>query len=334
MIIDVNAFLGHYPFRQLRNNSAAAFVAHLDRNGIDRAVVSSLHAVFYRDAHRGNEELFAETRAHASRLIPVATVNPKYVGWERDLAECVEQWKMKVVTLLPEHHGYSLSDAQGRAALAKIAEYGLPVLLTQRLEDRRQRHAFDRAEDLQLNAVLEAAQAYPRLKFMLVNWAGLDGKRLVDAGLKGRCLIDFARLQVVFRKDVPKLIETLGVEAIAFGSQSRSKGSNFAFCTRVEVPNLRDKWRENFGWNMKARFITSSAAATIERMYLAATAWIGSCILEIAAAMKTTTTAPNPWLASQLNMGSLFRLCRVVSTGHATPAGFRPPVRRIPNCKA
>jgi len=93
------------------------------------------------------------------------------------------------------------------------------------------------------------------------------------------------------------------------------------------VPNLRDKWRENAGWNMKARFITSSAAATIERMYLAATAWVESCILEIAAAMKTTTTAPNPWRASQFNMGSLFRLCRVASTGRATPAGFRPPVR-------
>jgi len=124
------------------------------------------------------------------------------------------------------------------------------------------------------------------------------------------------------------------VEKYHLDGRKSIKGSNFAFCTRVEVPNLRDKWRENSGWNMKARFITSSAAATIERMYLAATAWIGSCILEIAAAMKTTTTAPNPWRASQLHMGSLFRLCRVVSTGHATPAGFRPPVRRIPNCKA
>ena len=46
MIIDVNASLGHYPFRRLRHNTADTLVALMDRNGIDRAVVSSLHAVF------------------------------------------------------------------------------------------------------------------------------------------------------------------------------------------------------------------------------------------------------------------------------------------------
>src|SRR5687768_7602935 len=99
MIIDVNACLGHYPFRQLRFNTAATMIDLMDRNGIDRAVVSSLYAVFYRDAHRGNEELREATQRHTSRFIPVATVNPKYVGWERDLAQAIETWKMKVVTL-------------------------------------------------------------------------------------------------------------------------------------------------------------------------------------------------------------------------------------------
>lgn len=220
MIIDVNATLGHYPFRSLRHNTAAGLLALMDRNGIRRAVVSSLPAVFYRDAHRGNEELLADTKPHGGRFIPAATVNPKYAGWERDLAEAVEQWKVKVVTLVPEHHGYSLQDAHGRAALTRIAEYGVPLLLTQRFEDRRQRHAFDRAEDLQLNAVLTAAHEFRRLKFLFSNWAGLDGAKMVAAGLKGRCLIDFARLQVVFRKEVPPLIEALGVEALAFGTHA------------------------------------------------------------------------------------------------------------------
>ena len=66
--------------------------------------------------------------------------------------------------------------------------------------------------------MLEAAKKQPELKFLLVNWTGLDGAKLAAAGMKGRCLIDFARLQVVFRKEVPKLIATLGAEAIAFGS--------------------------------------------------------------------------------------------------------------------
>ena len=218
MLIDVNAHLGHYPFRRLRHRTAAELIALMDANGIDRAVVSSLHAVFYRDAHRGNEELYEETKRYGSRFIPVATVNPKYVGWRRDLDEAVERWGMKGVALVPEHHGYALDDELGRAALARIAELGLPVVLTQRFEDRRQRHHWDVAEDLEVKTLLKIAGEHPNLKFLLSNWIGLDGAALAKAGLKGRCLIDFARLHVMYLKDVPRLIETLGVEAIAFGS--------------------------------------------------------------------------------------------------------------------
>lgn len=106
---------------------------------------------------------------------------------------------MKAVTLVPEHHGDSLTDAHGRAALARMAEHGVPVVLTQRWEDRRQRHAWDRAEDLTVNALVAAAKAHPGLKFALNNGAGLDGTKLREAGLKGSGPIHLVRTQVVLR---------------------------------------------------------------------------------------------------------------------------------------
>lgn len=220
MIVDINVGLGHYPFRSLRHNTAGAMLALMDRNGIDLAVVTSLAGVFYRDVHRGNEELIAEIRPHGRRFVPVATINPRYVGWERDLAECVETWKMKAVQLTPEHHGYTLADEHGRAALEKIAGYGVPVLLRQRFEDRRQRHAWDKAEDISLIALLEAAKAHPTLKFLLPDWLVPDGARLAAAGLKGRCLFDLSRMQVVFRKEVLGLLDKLGGDSVAFGSHA------------------------------------------------------------------------------------------------------------------
>jgi uncharacterized protein len=255
VIIDINVCLGHYPFRKLRCDTAEKLIALMDRSGIDRALVSSLHAAFYRDAHRGNEELQAEVQRHGGRLIPVATVNPKYVGWERDLAEAVEQWKMKAVTLLPEHHGYALTDSHGRAALARIAGYGLPIVLLQRFEDRRQRHAWDKSEELPVASLLEAARAHPQLKFILANWLGLDGAKLVEAGLKGRVLIDFARMQVIFRKDVAKLIDALGVEAIAFGSHLPF---DYVGGSLIKLANLETLPRadyEKIAWGNAARFL-------------------------------------------------------------------------------
>jgi hypothetical protein len=255
MIIDVNACLGPYPFRQLRHTTAEEMIGLMDRNGIDRAVVSSLQAVFYRDAHRGNEELFEEAKRHGSRFIPVATVNPKYVGWERDLAEAVERWKMKIVTLVPEYHGYALSDEHGRAALERIARYGVPVMLMQRFEDRRQRHHWDRAEDLQAGALLEAAHAHPSLKFLLVNWIALDGAKLVAAGLKGRCLIDFARTQIVYRKDAVKLMDALGVEAMAFGSHMPFDYVGGSLVKLANVEKLRPAEYEAIAWRNAAKFL-------------------------------------------------------------------------------
>jgi predicted TIM-barrel fold metal-dependent hydrolase len=133
---------------------------------------------------------------------------------------------MKAVTLVPEYHGYKLTDERGRAALARISDYGVPLLLRQRIEDGRQRHSWDRAEDLTLASVLEVAAAYPKLRFILANWAGLDGEKLAGAGLKGRCLIDFARMGVAYatasgwraQQEIPKLMTRLGVESIGFGS--------------------------------------------------------------------------------------------------------------------
>ena len=255
MIIDVNAYIGHYPFRKLVARTAEQLVELMDANGIDRAVVSSLHAVFYRDAHRGNEELAEQSQAHSGRLIPVATLNPKYADWRRDLDECVTRWNMKAVTLVPEHHGYSLSDEYGQAALEQIVEYGLPLVLTQRFEDRRQRHHWDIANDLSMATLLSVAQKHPKLKLLLSNWQGLSGERLAAAGLKGRCLIDFARSDVLLHKTVPKLIETLGVEALAFGSHMPFDYIGPSLIKLANLESLPQADYEKIAWRNAAGFL-------------------------------------------------------------------------------
>lgn len=53
----------------------------------------------------------------------------------------------------------------------------------------------------------------------------------------------------------------------------------------------------------------------------------------VAAAMKTHTTASNPWLAQQLHMGSPFRLSRLVSALRRRPQDFEPFSSRMTKCK-
>lgn len=218
MIIDCNCFLGHYPFRRLQNYHASGLLDMMDRNGIDQALVSSLPAVFYRNAHEGNRELIADIADNRDRFWPLATINPKYVGWQDDLKEAVEVWQVKGVSLWPSFHNYTLTDEIGQGALEQISELDLPVVLTQRLEDRRQRHHWDVAEDLTQQEVLAAVEPFPKLRIAFCNWIGLDGQKLKQAGLEGRCLIDLARLDSLVRNSIEALIDSLGAEAISFGT--------------------------------------------------------------------------------------------------------------------
>jgi hypothetical protein len=80
VIIDVNAYLGHFAFRRLRHNNAADLLALMDRAGTDRAVVSSAAAIAYRNPQPGNEDVAADIREHKDRLTGYAVLNPAYAG--------------------------------------------------------------------------------------------------------------------------------------------------------------------------------------------------------------------------------------------------------------
>ena len=61
MRIDVNSFLGSYPFRRVPGTSPEALLRALDRVGIDLAWVSHLPGIFWRDPAEGNSWLYETT---------------------------------------------------------------------------------------------------------------------------------------------------------------------------------------------------------------------------------------------------------------------------------
>ncbi len=110
MIVDVNAYLGHYAFRRLQHNTPDALLRLMDSKGIDQAVVSSLAAITYRNAQAGNEDLAAAVKSHRDRLIPLAVINPSYAGWRDDLKICHDEFGMRGLRLYPKWHNYKLTD--------------------------------------------------------------------------------------------------------------------------------------------------------------------------------------------------------------------------------
>ena len=138
-IVDANSFIGAWPYRPFAK-TADELAERMERRGVDRALVSSMEAIFYQDPHQGNHELAAAVEGREDRFIPVATVDPTMPAWKRDLEECLGDLGMEAVKLLPLYHDYAPNDDAAKACLDYCAERDVPVIICGPLEDQRGRH--------------------------------------------------------------------------------------------------------------------------------------------------------------------------------------------------
>lgn len=230
MIVDGNTFIGNWAFRRLRKNDTASVVGMLDQFGLDKACVASADAILYRNSHAGNEKLFEETRGYEERLWLLATLNPLYAGWERDLARCVGMG-FRGLRLYPCYHGYELDSKEAGAIIDAAAEAGLPVTLPCRVEDIRQRHWMDTAKDLEPGRVLQAAEAHPKATFVLTE-AILGWAPEADEWRRARAVnffVELSRMTSVLGKDIKVAVDALGAERVVFGTGFPFKTPSPAF---------------------------------------------------------------------------------------------------------
>jgi predicted TIM-barrel fold metal-dependent hydrolase len=219
-LFDVNAWLGHYPFRQIPGNTPEALLRTMDQRGIDKAVVSSLHGVFYRDPQPANAELADWIAPFRDRLVPFATLNPTYPGWDDDLRRCREDWGMVGIRLYPAHHRYSLVTSECRALVDAVTADRLPVAIPLRIEDRRQRHWMDTTQDVSLAAVAELSEACPAASLIALEALGVENSRFVrDPALgSARVYFEFSRMATVLQRTIPELIGQIGPDRLLFGT--------------------------------------------------------------------------------------------------------------------
>ena len=219
MIIDVNAYLGHFAFRQLRHNTATSLFALMDAKKIDRAVVSSASAITYPNTHAGNEEVAEEVRGHCDRLIPFAVINPFYAGWQDDLQICCEKFGMKGLRLYPKWHNYQFSSPCCRELIDSVTERGIVISIPIRVEDNRQRSWLVNTPDIPLEEIVELVKAYPKARFILLNGIGYTGCLLgrKDNGLPSNYAIELSRLSAVLANELGQLITNLGAKRVMFG---------------------------------------------------------------------------------------------------------------------
>ena len=212
-ITDVAAFVGGYPFRHI-DGRPDRLLRQMDRLRIERAWVGHLPSFLYKDPRPGNAALGRLVAPHRDRMFPVPTIHPELPHWEDDLLRAREA-RSPAIRLYPQHSGAAAAVARNAAELT------LPVVLTVRLEDGRQRHPLDVAPDLTAAVVRGLVRGTPTGKFLVTH-----GERSVveevHFGLTpaeaARVLWDISCIWGPPEDHLALLLETVGVERFCLGT--------------------------------------------------------------------------------------------------------------------
>ncbi len=233
MLIDINSYIGNWPYRGLRGNTLEEMLKRMNNFGVDMAVVANLNGLFYVDVQQANEELNAavlSNKAFKNRFIPFASINPILPWWKDSLAECHEKFGMKGIRLYPLYHQYKLTDP-GCIELVKAArDRGMAVSIPLRMTDLRERSWLDVNDALSYNDIASLVSKVPDAKYMVLDARLTDNQpRTTPEATKilqaANILFDTSRGSGVPIKgpnseSLQDLLKTFGPEKLAFGTET------------------------------------------------------------------------------------------------------------------
>jgi hypothetical protein len=219
-MLDCAAYIGSYPFRQVPHPEPDVLTRVLTREGLSGAWVGYLPSVWHRDPAPGNEALFAALAAHRAMLHPAPVVRPDWPAWERTLRALIERGA-SAIRAYPMHWGMGPHDGSMRALALACGEAGVPLVLTVRFEDLRQRHRLDSTGDLTAAHVRALARAGERVR-LVVTGAGRELLEETHWGLtpgeQRRVYWDFAWIWGPPEDHFAHLLRTVGADRFVWGT--------------------------------------------------------------------------------------------------------------------
>lgn len=265
MLIDINASVGHWPFRQLRGTSAKALLRRMDDYGVTISVVANINGIFYKNTQSANEELHEElnTLENAKgRFIPFAVINPTYVDWQYDLEVSHEQLGMKGIRLFPAYHDYDLSHPACGELVKMARDRNMPVAIPLRMIDLRQRSWLDINKELGFNDIAKIVGKVPDASYMVLDTrirenADATESKAIEILKNGNILFDSTRSSGVpitgpNGAGLGELINMFGPDKIAFGTGTPFIDYLSPFI-RIEVFREADKNLKELIYSKNAR---------------------------------------------------------------------------------
>ena len=221
IMLDPSVCIGPYPFRHVPHPNPDVLVRVMEREGISRAWVGHLPSAFHGDPSAGNAELHKALEPYGPTLLPAPAIRPDLPRWETALANAADAGAAAVRAYPPQWGLEPDSTPMCELAVAS-GERKLPLVLTVRFEDVRQRSALDTAGELTGAAIRSIARAGSGVR-VVVCAAGHDLIEEVHWGLtpseQARVWWDISWIWGPPEDHLAKLFRSIGPSRFVFGSQ-------------------------------------------------------------------------------------------------------------------
>ncbi len=207
---DTSAFVGQWPFRNLRYGDPELLQQRLERVGITHAFVSPAETVLQRSPQAANRR-WADQLADNPWFSFVPVVNPA----QSAAAAVFDQTPSAAIRLMPGPHGYGLDRA--RELIGEAGERDIAVILQWRMIDVRMAHPDVVHRELTAAEIRGVADAHPNTRFLVAGARPPEIDQVLD-GAPGNvwCDISHAEAPVVVRK----LIASHGVVSLVCGTHA------------------------------------------------------------------------------------------------------------------
>jgi len=219
--VDVSAWIGPYPFREVPHPDPEVLVRVLERERVRQAWVGWLPSAWQRDPAAGNQRLLEALDPWRPVLVPAVAVRPDWPHWERELASGVAAGA-ESVRCYPAQWGLGPGHPALTRLAAGCAEAGVALHITVRVEDLRQRHPLDSAGDVPAATVRTLARTNTGAR-LVVSGAGREFIEEVWWGLtveeQARVHFDFGWVWGPPEDHFAALVRAVGHAPFVYGSQ-------------------------------------------------------------------------------------------------------------------
>ena len=219
--LDVNTFIGSYPFRYVPHPDPEVLARVLEREQIAGAWTGHLPSAWYRDPAHGNESLFESLEPFRGRLHPVPAIRPDWPAWERALRDVVDRG-VPAIRAYPSQWRLGPEDPAMMRLASACGGAKVALVLTTRFEDLRQRHWMDAAPDLSGAAIRALARVRDAGR-IVVTAAGRALIEEVHWGLtadeRQRVSWDISWIWGPPENDLAHLFRTIGPDRFVYGTQ-------------------------------------------------------------------------------------------------------------------